>query len=109
MRRRPLRPSRSIHWPAREPVLHAIGENLLKAPTKLTAGWVDAAAKPQAKAPLGSSTDEVIARLLAGERAAGVNARFDASSYACPLAAAMTQAPAPSRHAANSSATGACG
>lgn len=29
----------------REPVLHAIGENLLKAPTKLTAGWVDAAAK----------------------------------------------------------------
>jgi hypothetical protein len=29
----------------REPVLHAIGENLLKAPTKLTSGWVDAAAK----------------------------------------------------------------
>ncbi len=29
----------------REPVMHAIGENLLKAPTKLTSGWVDAAAR----------------------------------------------------------------
>lgn len=29
----------------REPVLHAIGENLLKAPTKLTSGWVNAAAR----------------------------------------------------------------
>jgi len=29
----------------REPMLHAIGENLLKAPTKLTSGWVNAAAK----------------------------------------------------------------
>ena len=51
------------------------------------------------RTPLGSTTDEVISRLLAGERAAAVNTRFDASSYTCALAAAMTQAPAPSRHA----------
>ncbi len=51
------------------------------------------------RTPLGATTDEVIERLLAGERAAGANSRFDASTYACRLAAAMTQPPAPSRHA----------
>lgn len=51
------------------------------------------------RTPLGSSTGEVIERLLAGERAAGVNARFDAATYACTLAAAMTKEPAASRHA----------
>lgn len=51
------------------------------------------------RTPLGSTTDGVIARLLAGERAAAPNASFDASTYACQLAAAMTQDAAPSRHA----------
>ncbi len=51
------------------------------------------------RTPLGSNTDEVIERLLAGERAARVNSRFDAATYACRLAAPMTQDAAPSRHA----------
>jgi hypothetical protein len=51
------------------------------------------------RTPLGSSTGEVMARLLAGERAAAANTRFDAASYACTLAAAMSVEPAPSRHA----------
>lgn len=51
------------------------------------------------RTPLGSNTDDVIERLLAGQRAANVNARFDASSYACTLAAAISDGPAPSRHA----------
>ncbi|MES2017985.1 MAG: beta-ketoacyl synthase N-terminal-like domain-containing protein [Pseudomonadota bacterium] len=51
------------------------------------------------RTPLGASTGEVIERLLAGERAAQVNPRFDAASYACTLAAAMTREPAQSRHA----------
>jgi 3-oxoacyl-(acyl-carrier-protein) synthase len=48
---------------------------------------------------LGSSPGEVVERLLAGERAAHANRRFDAASYACTLAAAMPREPAPSRHA----------
>jgi 3-oxoacyl-[acyl-carrier-protein] synthase II len=51
------------------------------------------------RTPLGSSSGEVIERLLAGERAAMANPRFDAASYACALAAAMTREPAPSRYA----------
>jgi 3-oxoacyl-[acyl-carrier-protein] synthase II len=51
------------------------------------------------RTPLGSSTDEVIERLLAGECAAAVNTRFDASEYECKMAAAMSQPAAPSRHA----------
>lgn len=51
------------------------------------------------RTPLGSSTGEVIGRLLAGERAAVANTRFDASTYACTVAAAMTCEPAASRHA----------
>jgi hypothetical protein len=51
------------------------------------------------RTPLGSSTGEVIERLLAGERAAVANARFDAATYACTLAAAMSTEPAASRHA----------
>jgi 3-oxoacyl-(acyl-carrier-protein) synthase len=49
--------------------------------------------------PLGSSIDGVIARLLAGERAAAPNARFDARSYACTLAATIATPAAPSRQA----------
>lgn len=51
------------------------------------------------RTPLGSNTGEVIERLLAGERAARFNSRFDAAAYSCRLAAPMTQAAAPSRHA----------
>ncbi|WP_426100233.1 beta-ketoacyl synthase N-terminal-like domain-containing protein [Massilia sp. TSP1-1-2] len=51
------------------------------------------------RTPLGSNVGEVVDRLLAGERAAAVNARFDASAYTCQLAAAMTQSVAPSRNA----------
>ena len=51
------------------------------------------------RTPLGASTGEVVDRLLAGERAAALNTRFDASTYTCQLAAAMTQGAAPSRHA----------
>ncbi|NHZ96188.1 beta-ketoacyl synthase N-terminal-like domain-containing protein [Massilia sp. CCM 8734] len=51
------------------------------------------------RTPLGSSIDEVIERLLAGERAARPNARFDARSYACTLAATIAAPPAPSRQA----------
>lgn len=51
------------------------------------------------RTPLGSGIDAVIARLLAGERAAAPNARFDAASYACTLAASIAGEPAPSRHA----------
>ena len=50
------------------------------------------------RTPLGSDTDHVIDRLLAGERAAAVNGRFDASAYACTVAASMAQPPAASRH-----------
>ena len=51
------------------------------------------------RTPLGSGIDAVIARLLAGERAASPNARFDAASYACTLAASIAGEPAASRHA----------
>ncbi|MCE3602147.1 hypothetical protein LXA47_00780 [Massilia sp. P8910] len=51
------------------------------------------------RTPLGSGIDEVIERLLAGERAAQPNGRFDARSYACTLAATIAAPPAPSRHA----------
>ena len=51
------------------------------------------------RTPLGGTIDGVIARLLAGERAAAPNARFDASAYACTLASTIAGQPAPSRHA----------
>ena len=51
------------------------------------------------RTPLGSGIDQVIERLLAGECAAQPNARFDARSYACTLAATVAVPPAPSRHA----------
>lgn len=50
------------------------------------------------RTPLGSSTDEVLRRLLAGERAACVNPRFDAASYACTLGAAIADEPGLIRH-----------
>jgi len=51
------------------------------------------------RTPLGSGIDAVIARLLAGDRAASPNARFDATSYACTLAASIAGEPAASRNA----------
>ena len=51
------------------------------------------------RTPLGSGIDDVVERVLAGERAAQPNARFDARSYACTLAATIAAPPAPSRHA----------
>lgn len=51
------------------------------------------------RTPLGSNIDEVVERLLAGERAARPNARFDARSYACTLASTIAAPPAPSRQA----------
>ncbi|RSZ59718.1 hypothetical protein HF313_13290 [Massilia atriviolacea] len=51
------------------------------------------------RTPLGSGIGDVVERLLAGERAAQPNARFDARSYACTLAATIAEPPAPSRHA----------
>lgn len=50
------------------------------------------------RTPLGAG-EAVIDRLLAGERAGAINTRFDASAYACKVAAPMPQPPAPSRHA----------
>ncbi|MES2299574.1 MAG: beta-ketoacyl synthase N-terminal-like domain-containing protein [Pseudomonadota bacterium] len=50
------------------------------------------------RTPLGGDIDTVMRRLLAGDRAAGVNAHFDAASYACTLAATIAAPPQPSRH-----------
>jgi 3-oxoacyl-(acyl-carrier-protein) synthase len=50
------------------------------------------------RTPLGATVDDVVRRLLAGERAAQANPRFDARTYACPVAAAIATEPAPSRH-----------
>lgn len=50
------------------------------------------------RTPLGSSVDAVLRRLLAGERAARQNPRFDAATYACTLAAAIAGEPAQTRH-----------
>jgi 3-oxoacyl-(acyl-carrier-protein) synthase len=47
---------------------------------------------------LGASPDAVLDRLLAGETAAQPNARFDARSYACTLAAPVPGEPGASRH-----------
>jgi 3-oxoacyl-(acyl-carrier-protein) synthase len=49
------------------------------------------------RTPLGSDIDTVTRRLLAGERAARPNPRFDASQYACTLAAAIDSAPGQAR------------
>src|SRR5262245_55911285 len=43
--------------------------------------------------PLGHRVDEAVRRLLAGERAAQPNARFDAQSYACTLGAHLMGEP----------------
>src|SRR4051812_2736433 len=45
------------------------------------------------RTPLGSTRSGVVDRLLAGERAARANARFDASTYACTLAATIDGEP----------------
>ncbi|HVK54651.1 MAG TPA: beta-ketoacyl synthase N-terminal-like domain-containing protein, partial [Burkholderiales bacterium] len=50
------------------------------------------------RTPLGSSVDEVVRRLLIGERAAQRNPRFNAETYACTVAAAIDVEPSPSRH-----------
>ena len=51
------------------------------------------------RTPLGNEVDAVTLRLLAGDRALANNPRFDASSYACTVGAALPERPAPSRHA----------
>jgi 3-oxoacyl-(acyl-carrier-protein) synthase len=56
------------------------------------AGWA-------LRTPLGGEVAGVVDRLLAGERAARSNPRFDASTYACTLAAPVEAEPARSRHA----------
>ena len=50
------------------------------------------------RTPLGSSVDDVVRRLLAGERAIQPNRLFNAETFACTVAATMAVAPAPSRH-----------
>jgi 3-oxoacyl-[acyl-carrier-protein] synthase II len=45
------------------------------------------------RTPLGNRPDEVARRLLAGERAARPSARFDTSTYACKLGAAIDGQP----------------
>jgi 3-oxoacyl-[acyl-carrier-protein] synthase II len=50
------------------------------------------------RTPLGSAEDEVLDRLLAGERGARPNARFDAGSYACSIASTIAGEPPKSRH-----------
>lgn len=51
------------------------------------------------RTPLGNDVDAAVGRLLAGDRAITPNARFDASTYACPLGAAIPGDPAPGKHA----------
>lgn len=51
------------------------------------------------RTPLGATIDDVIVRLVAGERAVAPNARSGASGYACTLAAAIAGDPARSRNA----------
>ncbi|MDI1447179.1 beta-ketoacyl synthase N-terminal-like domain-containing protein [Polyangium sp. 6x1] len=50
------------------------------------------------RTPLGDDAATVLRRLLAGERAAAPNAHFDASTYACRLAATIPSAPRPTKH-----------
>lgn len=45
------------------------------------------------RTPLGSAVDNVLARLLSGERAAAANPLFDARTYPCVLAAALPSQP----------------
>lgn len=49
------------------------------------------------RTPLGNDAS-AITRLLAGESAAQINPHFDASSYGCPLAAAILTPPKTSKH-----------
>jgi 3-oxoacyl-(acyl-carrier-protein) synthase len=51
------------------------------------------------RTPLGTSVDEVVERLLIGERAARYNQRFFSATYACRLAASIPAEPAASPHA----------
>jgi 3-oxoacyl-(acyl-carrier-protein) synthase len=50
------------------------------------------------RTPIGHSTDEVVQRWAAGERAFEVNQRFPSASYACSLAAMIRTEPAASPH-----------
>ncbi|HEX8699661.1 MAG TPA: beta-ketoacyl synthase N-terminal-like domain-containing protein [Myxococcaceae bacterium] len=50
------------------------------------------------RTPLGDTVDTAVSRLLAGERAATDQLRFDASTYACRLGAPLLSVPARSRH-----------
>ena len=50
------------------------------------------------RTPLGDDAAAVLRRLSAGEHAAAPNAHFDASTYACRLAATLPGAPRPTKH-----------
>lgn len=50
------------------------------------------------RTPLGSDVDTIAQRMFAGERAGGINPRFDARSYPCQLAATITADPKPSKY-----------
>lgn len=50
------------------------------------------------RTPLGSDVHTIAERMFAGERAGGINPRFDARAYPCQLAATITTDPKPSRY-----------
>jgi 3-oxoacyl-(acyl-carrier-protein) synthase len=50
------------------------------------------------RTPLGRSSEHLAERLLAGERAARYNTRFPSRTYACRLAATISEDPKPSAH-----------
>ncbi|MBK9261785.1 MAG: hypothetical protein IPM54_18535 [Polyangiaceae bacterium] len=50
------------------------------------------------RTPLGDDVDAIMKRMLAGDRAAAPNARFDARTYPCKLAATISTEPKPSKH-----------
>jgi 3-oxoacyl-(acyl-carrier-protein) synthase len=50
------------------------------------------------RTPLGDEIDTLLSRLYAGERAASINAHFDAHTYPCHLASTLRSSPKPTKH-----------
>src|SRR5262245_44642723 len=50
------------------------------------------------RTPLGAGDDDVISRLLAGERAVRANPRFDATTYPCTVATTILGDPKARKH-----------
>jgi len=50
------------------------------------------------RTPFGSDIAEIVRRIFDGQRAAAPNAHFDASTYACRLAATIPGGPRPTKH-----------